>query len=403
MLLYHLILMLMKKFRFAFMSLPLLLFIPSCTNDGEKAEVSSSWNDSLIKETDFESHSKTKLLANEIASSNKKSTNEEEHVIGNNEYWWESDSVYATKMYEFNYADSIFPCQPPCIIKGLDTDGEGSFYIAGGNPIRLNCYKGAEFKWSRVISTDSCCTEGYLHLVGDSLYFIEESKHQILRIHKDGIGEIDRFSLHGFPLDRKILCGIYGIMTDDFYIVQTSDFPVRAYTFRYPAICVDSTIFNNQITLGISTDSLEALRQNFETHIRIEDRTVHVYRKKGKYGGWIVYTSAREDADAFIDPECGEEPGTVITLSADTKDFWCFIQLPIGGLPPCNSKTGADSAGNTTGILDAFRNGKLLFSGYDQHSQKFQIHEFFLDSVLEHATLHARYISGAGWGTKSSK
>lgn len=134
----------MKKFRFAFMSLPLLLFIPSCTNNGEKAEVSSSWNDSLIKETDFESHSKTKLLTNEIASSNKKGTNEEEHVIDNNKYWWESDSVYATKMYEFNYADSIFPCQPPCIIKGLDTDGEGSFYIAGGNPIRLNCYKETE-------------------------------------------------------------------------------------------------------------------------------------------------------------------------------------------------------------------------------------------------------------------
>jgi hypothetical protein len=306
-------------------------------------------------------------------------------------------------MYEFNYADSIFPCQPPCIIKGLDTDGEGSFYIAGGSPIRLNCYKETELKWSRVISTDSCCTEGYLHLVGDSLYFIEESKHQILRIHKDGIGEIDRFNLHGFPTDRKIICDNYGIMTDDFYIVQTSDFPVRAYTFRYPAICVDSTIFKNHITLGISDDSLEALRQNFETHIRIEDRTVHVYRKKGKYGGWIVYTSAREDADAFIAPECGEEPGTVITLSADTKDIWCFIQLPIGGLPPCNSKTGADSAGNTTGLVDAFRKGKLLFSGYDPHSQKFQIHEFFVDSVLEHATLHARYICGAGWVAKSPK
>ena len=130
----------MNKIHF-FISLPLLFSILYCTSNGEKVQVWSSLNDSIIKGTDFESHSKTKLLANEIASSNKKSTNEEEHVIGNNEYWWESDSVYATKMYEFNYTDSIFPCQPPCIIKGLDTDGEGSFYIAGGNPIRLNCYK----------------------------------------------------------------------------------------------------------------------------------------------------------------------------------------------------------------------------------------------------------------------
>ena len=385
--------------KFFFLAFGLLAFILSCTDTENK----TIQNVSVDKTPINTSTTKSSPLASKIIPSNKEESLEEEHVIGNNEYWWESDSVYATKMYEFNYADSIFPCQPPCIIKGLDTDGEGSFYIAGGNPIRLNCYKGAEFKWSRVISTDSCCTEGYLHLVGDSLYFIEESKHQILRIHKDGIGEIDRFCLHGFPLDRKILCGIYGIMTDDFYIVQTSDFPVRAYTFRYPAICVDSTIFKNQITLGISADSLEALSQNFETHIRIEDRTVHVYRKKGKYGGWIVYTSAREDADAFIAPECGEEPGTVITLSADTKDIWCFIQLPIGGLPPCNSKTGADSAGNTTGLVDAFRKGKLLFSGYDPHSQKFQIHEFIIDSVLERATLHARYISGAGMRIKKSK
>ena len=385
--------------KFFFLAFGLLAFILSCTDTENKTIQNVSVDKTLINT----STTKSSPLASKIIPSNKEESLEEEHVIGNNEYWWESDSVYATKVYEFNYTDSIFPCQPPCIIKGLDTDGEGSFYIAGGNPIRLNCYKGAEFKWSRVISTDSCCTEGYLHLVGDSLYFIEESKHQILRIHKDGIGEIDRFCLHGFPLDRKILCGIYGIMTDDFYIVQTSDFPVRAYTFRYPAICVDSTIFKNQITLGISADSLEALSQNFETHIRIEDRTVHVYRKKGKYGGWIVYTSARKDADAFIDPECGEEAGTVITLSADTKDIWCFIQLPIGGLPPCNSKTGADSAGNTTGLVDAFRKGKLLFSGYDPHSQKFQIHEFIIDSVLERATLHARYISGAGMRIKKSK
>lgn len=108
----------MNKIHF-FISLPLLFSILSCTSNGEKVQFWSPWNDSIIKETDFESHSKTKLLANEIASSNKKSTNEEEHVIGNNEYWWESDSVYATKMYEFNYADSIFPCQPPCIIKEI--------------------------------------------------------------------------------------------------------------------------------------------------------------------------------------------------------------------------------------------------------------------------------------------
>jgi hypothetical protein len=59
--------------------------------------------------------------------------------------------------------------------------------------------------------------------------------------------------------------------------------------------------------------------------------------------------------------------------------------------------------GNTTGLVDAFRKGKLLFSGYDPHSQKFQIHEFFIDSVLDHATLHARYICGAGWVAKSPK
>lgn len=387
----------MKKFHF-FIPIPLLLSMLSCTNNGDNTERNSSENEAIVTETNLNLHSNAQVVASEIIpSEEEKNSHEEEQFINVKQYWWESDSVYATKVYELNYADSIFPCQPPCIIKGLDTDGEGTFYIAGGNPIRMNCYKGTELKWSRVISTDSCCTEGYLHLVGDSLYFIEESRHQILRIHKEGTGEIDRFYLHGFPHDRKILCGIYGIMTDDFYIVQTSDFPARAYTFRYPATCTDSTIFKNSIMAGISVDSLEARYQSFETYIRIEDRTVHVYRKKGKYGGWIVYTSAREDADAFIDPECGEEPGTVISLSADTKDIWCFVQLPVGGLPPYNSKTGADSAGNTTGIVDTFRKGKIFFSGYNPYTQKFQIHEFLIDSVLERANLHARYISGARW------
>ena len=35
-------------------------------------------------------------------------------------------------------------------LSGFDTDGKGTFYFAGGNPLRVSCFKGAECKVSDV-------------------------------------------------------------------------------------------------------------------------------------------------------------------------------------------------------------------------------------------------------------
>ena len=37
-------------------------------------------------------------------------------------------------------------------LSGFDTDGKGTFYFAGGNPLRVSCFKGTELQWRRKVS-----------------------------------------------------------------------------------------------------------------------------------------------------------------------------------------------------------------------------------------------------------
>lgn len=290
------------------------------------------------------------------------------------QYWMESDSIYASKVYEFNYTDGVFPCQDDCYIKGLDTDGNGKFYIAGGNPIRVVCYKGTKYLWSREISRDTGCCHGYFHLVGDSLYFIEETYRKVLRLHKDGAGDIETFTLSSIPANDSIEGN--GMMSDDGYVILTMGRNRNYYKYKYPAELVDYIERPDLTRLDIS--------------VRPEDCTVKVYCRAGRYNGWLVYSSYRDDDDAVYDPDCGEEPGTVITLSADTANLKFFIQFPVGGLPFYSTKA---TAGYSSILFDAFRNGKLFYSGYDIPSKTFQIHEFDIDSLLKIIYRHPQYIA----------
>lgn len=111
------------------------------------------------------------------------------------------DSLSASKIWTYQYTDSVFPCGPyrGCVIKGFWADGKGRFYIVGGIPLRLACYKGNEQEYSRVIS-NAICNSCMLRMRGDSLWFVEDSEHTILQIHKSGQGEIVR---HAIPLAKE--------------------------------------------------------------------------------------------------------------------------------------------------------------------------------------------------------
>lgn len=58
-------------------------------------------------------------------------------------------------------------------LSGFDTDGKGTFYFAGGNPLSVFCFKGTTLQWRRKVSdTHTKCA--LFRLRGDSFYLVHE-------------------------------------------------------------------------------------------------------------------------------------------------------------------------------------------------------------------------------------
>ena len=119
------------------------------------------------------------------------------------------DSLFPLHIYTFDYSDPSFPCEPEggAMIKGFDTDGNGRLYIAGGNPIRLACFKGQDKEFDIVIS-NSKCNHAMMSLHGDSILFVEEDLRSLAILPKDGKGEVLHFDL---PLKKtdSIMGGVF--------------------------------------------------------------------------------------------------------------------------------------------------------------------------------------------------
>ena len=62
-------------------------------------------------------------------------------------------------------------------LSGFDTDGKGTFYFAGGNPLRVSCFKGTELQWRRKVS-DVHTRRALFRLRGDSLYLVHDQTHE---------------------------------------------------------------------------------------------------------------------------------------------------------------------------------------------------------------------------------
>ena len=76
-------------------------------------------------------------------------------------------------------------------LSGFDTDGKGTFYFAGGNPLRVSCFKGTELQWRRKVS-DVHTRRALFRLRGDSLYLVHDQTHELIVLSKDGTGDVHR-------------------------------------------------------------------------------------------------------------------------------------------------------------------------------------------------------------------
>lgn len=271
------------------------------------------------------------------------------------------DSLSANKIWTYHYADGAFPCDPDggCVIKGFWADGKGRFYIVGGEPLRLACYRGNKQEYSRVIS-HAICNSCLLRMRGDSLWFVEDNEHSFLRIHKSGIGEIVR---HPIPM-AKTDSIMFGQLNEDTYVLSIKDLAgaINAQTYEENNSWMRSSKFAYPASLlrSVNYSKLFSMYDPYKEW----DAPFTPYGYMGKIGKWKVYLSVREYNEAFV------------ALQREGEDNVNIF--PVKGLPPVAAIGVTDDMQGPyhNPNLDNLINGTMYLSGYDLESKRFQIHEF---------------------------
>ncbi|MCD8237076.1 MAG: hypothetical protein LUD00_10605 [Prevotellaceae bacterium] len=79
---------------------------------------------------------------------------------------------------------------------GFDVDKDGLMYFAGGIPLQVACFskEGKLLIYRRVIEGNSTKMDLF-HTRHDSIYIIDENKNELMRMHRDGSGDVVRMKL----------------------------------------------------------------------------------------------------------------------------------------------------------------------------------------------------------------
>ena len=75
--------------------------------------------------------------------------------------------------------DCIYNKWGELYISGFDTDCKGTFWFAGGNPLRVSCFKGTKLQWRREVS-DGLTKLALFRLRGDSLYLAHDMNRELI-------------------------------------------------------------------------------------------------------------------------------------------------------------------------------------------------------------------------------
>ena len=110
------------------------------------------------------------------------------------------DTLWPVRTWSMSFLDKSFPCElysgdgldRECVVKGFTVDERERFYILGGDPtVSLACYEGDRQVWRRELGIPlTHSLYALMKVRGDSLYFFDEQKFCMRRIHRDGHGKV---------------------------------------------------------------------------------------------------------------------------------------------------------------------------------------------------------------------
>ena len=121
-------------------------------------------------------------------------------------------SIYIGNRFPYaKYSDSCE--QPECVIKGFTVDDRERFYVLGGeNMVSIACYDGEHQVWKR--DTEISLEHSMFALMkvkGDSIYFLDEDRFRMWRMHRDGHGKTSYVDIRISPEDSLA----WGYVYDD--------------------------------------------------------------------------------------------------------------------------------------------------------------------------------------------
>lgn len=130
-----------------------------------------------------------------------------------------NDRYPAISYWDFKYrgvVDSVDcrynPKNNELFLSGFDTDGKGTFYFAGGCPLRVSCFKGTTLQWRRKVS-DVYTKRSLFRLRGDSLYLVHDQTHELIILSKNGKGDVRHVKLATNDIDE-------GVMHENYFVVR---------------------------------------------------------------------------------------------------------------------------------------------------------------------------------------
>ncbi|MGM9621249.1 MAG: hypothetical protein ACI3X4_07350 [Bacteroidaceae bacterium] len=131
------------------------------------------------------------------------------------------DTLWPQRVWSIPWMDKSrsFPCEMfeapeffrTCIIKGFAVDDRERFYIMGGEPnASIACYEGERQVWKRLMPFSlKRSVYGLMQVKGDSIYFFDEERFRLRRMHRDGHGKINYTDLRMPPEDSVVWACIY--------------------------------------------------------------------------------------------------------------------------------------------------------------------------------------------------
>ena len=286
-----------------------------------------------------------------------------------------NDRYPALRYWDFRYSgsadsvDCLFNAKnKELFISGFDTDGKGTFYLAGGCPLRVSCFKGTELQWRREVS-DAATTRGLFRLRGDSLYLVQDVRRELIILSKDGKGDVRHVPL---PVDSVSK----GYMRPD-CIVLWYKVPVVIDGEEHYRIRRDYNIFSYEPRLLWKETVMGEIDETYMLPIpEIYGMDRYYVYYKGVYGHYNVF---RIDSDDFAFADMYGTVRKMYKMEAVTFDFDVF---------PLNVLTeNVDVETHISSEEMGFIRGNHYYQvGYDwKNRERLIVAELDLDKAFEQA------------------